>query len=591
MGIGTLLLLAQTWAPTSISPDSAQALRELAHRAEWSYEYLLRSLAPVRRGYSSGSQRCDEIVGRFCLTYESSGGHRPDTAVAGKVISARQQAVEMLRKAFAALPGELTTAGPLLRYLIEDGRAEEAVAAARTFAWATADSAWSELLLGYALHAAREDSVAEEHFARGLARLAEKERRRIQDISYLLDGKERSIYRKLDESERLAYEEALWRLADPLYLTPGNERYAEHLARHVWSRLLAEAPRARRMLRWGNDLEQLTVRYGVPTSRERVLSDYFGLYSGSEETMVEYFDPNQLAYLPETLRTDGMPPTPPPGSTWVLDRERARSGYHPLTLRRLRPIEHQVSRFPNGSNTLLRIDATIGLDSVASGAARASAGLFLLDGDYRPILEHRGRIGIARDTAVLRYETDQPPGLYVYSVELLEEESRFAGRARYSVELPVIDPGRIALSDPVVTKPFGAAPPPSGRDDAALQPLASLTLAPGDTIGLYAEAHNLAVSSDRLSHFRVDLKVGKAEEPSLLARAWGWVGRKLGVAKPAETPQLSWEGEAEAGVPAILAVDLPIGGLDAGLYAIELVVTDLVATESASSTRIIRIDK
>jgi hypothetical protein len=588
MGTGTLLLIMQVWSPASITPDSAEALRDLAHRAEWSYEFLLRSLAPARQGHSSGAQHCDEIVGRFCLSYESgNGGRRPDTAVAGKIISARQQAVEMLRHAFAALPGELTTAGPLLRYLVEDGRAEEAVAAARTFAWASGDSAWGAFLVGYALHAAVQDSVAETYFASGLNQLPEEERRRIEDVAYLLEHRERSAYEKLSDPERRVYEEALWRLADPLYLTPGNERYAEHLARHVWSRLLSEAPKVQRMYRWGKDLEQLTVRYGVPTSRERLLGDIFSV--NRQESMVEYYDPEQLAYLPETLRTRGLPPTPPPGSSWALENERARSGYRPATIRRLRPLDHQVSRFPAGAATVLRIDASIVLDSVAAGADSARTGFFILDQDYREIMATRGSTGIRRDTAALTFETTQAAGLYVYSVELLEDSSQFAARARYAVELPEPRPGSLALSDPVVAVPFGTAPPPLNRHDGRLRPHSSLILAVDDTIGLYAEAHHLRPDGDNLTHFRVELKMGAAESPSLIARAWGWVGRKIGVAKPKETPRLAWEGVAVGGEPAILAVDLPLAGLKPGLYAIDLEITDSMNAESASTTRLIRI--
>jgi hypothetical protein len=586
MGIAPLLLILQAWSPTQVSPDSAQALRDLAERAEWTYESLLRSMAPVHRGPTSGPQQCDEIIGRFCLTFAGGKARRPDTTIAGKVISARQLAVEMLRRAFAELPGDLATAGPLLRYLIEDGRAEEAVAAARTFAWASRDSAWGAFLVGYALHAAAQDSLAELYFAEGLAHLPATERRRIEKVSFLLEHRERSRYEKLSEAKRTAYEEALWRLADPLYLTAGNERYAEHLARHVWSRLLGQAPRVQRMVRWGDDLEQLTIRYGVPTSRERVLGE---LFSNRQESMIEYYDPEQLAYLVEALDSRGAPPTPPPGMDWDLDNERARSGYRPLTIRRLRPLDHQVSRFPAGDSSILRIDASIALDSVARGAQRARTGFFILDQEYRQIMDLRDTAEVRGDSIAISSETVLLPGRYVYSLEVLEDSTRFAGRARYTVELDSAPASRFVLSDPLVAASFGTAPLPLRRDDGRLRPRSSLIFAPTDTIGLYAEAHHLRPGGDNLAHFQVELKVGAAESPSLLARAWGWMGRKIGLAKPATTPRLAWEGVAAGGVPAILAVDLPLAGLKPGLYALELTMTDQVTAETLSSTRLIRI--
>lgn len=589
MGFAPLLLLLQVWSPAQVSPDSAKALRDLAQRAERTYEYLLRSMAPVRFGRPPSVDFCDEIIGRFCLTFDSGRGNarRPDTTVAGKVISARQLAVDMLRRAFSELPGDLATAGPLLRYLVEDGRAEEAVAAARTFAWASGDSAWGPFLIGYSLHAAREDSLAELQFLKGIKYLTERERKRILRVTYLLDPAEQSVYEKLSDDEKAEYEAALWRLGDPLYLTPGNERYVEHLARHVWSLMLASAPLAHRMHRWGDDLEQLTVRYGVPTSRERVLGDFL-----QSEFMTEYYDPEQLAYLPETLYTSGIPPTPPPGTKWDLDRERARSGYRPLTIRRLLPLSHQVSRFPaSGARSILRIDAAVALDDEARQATRARTGLFILDSAYLPIHEQRGALPISGDTVELSTEIELAAGRYVYSLELFEDSTRFAGRARYGVEILEPGPGGLALSDPVVAAPFGSDLLPLSRKDARLRPRTSLVISTDETIGLYAEAHRLAPGPDNTSHFTISLTVGPAESPSLLARAWGWIGRKIGVAKPAETPRLSWDGSAPAGQPAILAVDLPLTGLKPGLYAIELKLTDLTSAEVVTTSRLIRIEQ
>jgi hypothetical protein len=582
-----LLLLVQATQPTPIAADSAEALRKLARKAERQYEYLMRSRAPVRHGSPTPASHCDEIVGRFCLTYDSGEKRRPEPAIPGEVIVARQEAVEALRRAFAALPGELNTAGPLLRYLIEDGRAAEAVSAARTFNWASGDTAWGPFLEGYALHAAGEDTLAEVRFDEALARLPHGERRRLERVSELLSPKEQGIYGRLKEAEQRAYEEALWRLADPLYLTPGNERRAEHLARHVWSRLLGVAPVVSRMSHWGDDLEQLTLRYGVPTSRERLLGWMWSLQSS--ESMIEYYDREQLAYVPETLRSEGFPPTPPPGEKWPLDNTRARSGYHPSTFRRLVPLDHQLTRFPSGASVVLRLDGALPPDSLSRGGESFQSGLFLLDESYRPTGERRGAARLAGDTALVSYETTLSPGHYVYSLEVLEEETRLAGRARYAVELPHLLPDGLALSDPLVAYPYGSAPLPAGRQDGRLRPRASLTLSPGDTIGLYAEAHNLHAGSDRMAHYQVELRVGAAAEPSVLARAVGWLGRKLGLAKPEATPRLAWEGEAPARAAAVLAVDLPLQDLKPGLYAIELTVSDLVGRQRRSTTRLIRI--
>ncbi|HEX7118741.1 MAG TPA: hypothetical protein VF212_08140 [Longimicrobiales bacterium] len=574
--------LFQTVLPQAIPQDSAEALRDDARSAERRYESLLRRLAPVRMGGAGG--RCDEIVGRFCLVYDG-GDPPPERPTPPPVLRARQDVVEALRRAFAAMPGDLETAGPLLRYLIEDDRAEEALSAARTFAWASPDSVWGALLLGYAYHAAGDDAAAERSFDEALARMSAEDRRRFEDIEVFLSGDERGAYDDLEAGARTAYEADFWRLADPLYLRAGNARRAEHFARHVWSRLLSETPRVAGMSAWGRDLEELTLRYGVPTSRERVVS----LHTLGPDGYVEHYHPDQLAYLPESLRTEGFPAAPPPGGPWPLERERARSGYAPRHLRRLVRVPHQVARFPSGDSVAVRIYGRMPLDSAAAGAPETRAGLFLLDARYAPARTALGHATVRNDTAVASMEARVVPGSYVYSLELLEERSRLAGRSRYALDVPGYPRTGVALSDPVLAEPFGAGRLPAGRDDARLHPLARLVLEPGDTVGLYAEAHGLRAGSDGVTHYAVELALLRADDPALLVRAVRWLGQALGLAGEDPPPRLSWEGRGQGGRAAILAVDVPLTELDAGLYELELTVTDRVGGSRFTSRRLFRV--
>lgn len=100
-------------------PDSVDRLRRAAQRAEANFERLSRRLIPIR--WSSSGSDCDEIVGRFCLTWDSG---RPADPVPedGRVIDARRDAIEALRGAYSYLPGDFDTSAPLVRYLVEDGR-------------------------------------------------------------------------------------------------------------------------------------------------------------------------------------------------------------------------------------------------------------------------------------------------------------------------------------------------------------------------------------------------------------------------------------------------------------------------------------
>lgn len=576
--------------------DSVAELVKAAKRAQAEYEFLARSRAPIRMA-PGGRQQCDEVVGRFCLFFDPSERDTPLPPEPVQARRARKEAIGALARAAERAPTEARVARSLVRDLVEDGRPAEALAAARRFAWATTDTLWRALLLGFALHAVEEDTAAEREFATAWARLGERERRRVR-IDELLAPDEAARVRRLEPGERAAYEAALWRLADPLYLTPGNERWVEHLARYVWSRMLEEAPVVTGMLRWGSDLEELTLRYGVPRGRERTPN--FGM--GFEpDRLVERYDPASLAFLPESLLLAGVRGPPDPGAPWEPEALRARSGYAPSAARKVVHLAHQVSRLPAGDSVVLRIDASLPLDSLAAGAATAPAGLFvlpgpaaLLRGDTALVTEVRATASAADSGHALAVtmQATLPPGSYVYSAEALEGRSRLAGVARHSVVL-LSPAGRLALSDILVAYPFPRGAAPTGRDDATLRGRGDLTLAAGETVGLYAEVTGLAVGPGDVRRYRVELEVVPLEGPPAPARAVSWLARKLGLAKGGTRQvRLSWSGEAAGRLqPAVLTTNLEVPRLSPGLYALTITVTDAVGGASARAERRIRIAK
>jgi tetratricopeptide (TPR) repeat protein len=560
-------------------PDSTEAIRADARRAEAEFERLARRLAPVEFGAYTGGE-CDEIVGRFCLRYDTGQPEEPKPEV-DRVTLARRLAIEALRKAFSFQAGELATSGPLVRYLVEDDRPREALSAARTYAALSEDAIWRAFLLGFAHHAAEEDTTAERLFDEALARLPEDERARIVNVHWLLGPDDRGRYEDLDVPARRAFERRLWSFADPLFLTPGNERRAEHVARHIWSRMLERAPRVAGMVRWGRDLDQLTVRYGVPYARTRSAGTVM-----REGSLIEHWDPDQLGYVPEDLLTRGPPPPPPPGETWTLDNPRTRSGHAPETIRRLESLDHQLTVFPDGDSSIVQVDAALPLDSAASGHLAAEIGLWVLDSAFDTIAVQRARTRAAADTIAFRLRARGPRGGFLYSAEVLETETELGGRARYAVDgLPA--GGGVAVSDPLLARPYGTALP-TGRDDPALRPLTDLTIARGDTIGLYAEAHWPRAAATE-ARYRVELLIRRGDRASLPARVVSWLGQRLGLSEPDVPPRLAWTASVPAGTPAIIAADLRLEGVAAGLQIIELRVTDVATGDRAVGRRLMRI--
>ncbi len=566
MLLAAALLLTLQQAPLAPPPPDAAALARAAREAEREYERRTRLYAPLATS-SAPRGPCVEHVGRFCLYFDDDDGEDGGGIAAAPppehpaVVAARQAAVRRLRRAFGADPGNAAVAAPLIRYLVEDGRAEEAVAAAGALRWASrSEPAWPSLLLGFAQHYAGRDRAAARSFGEALARLPPAERRRLQDVSYLLDGGERRVYGGLDEGERGAYEDRLWRAADPLYLRPGNAAAMEHLARRVWVRLLPEAPWVRGTTTWGRDLEELTMRYGVPVRRERLSGTWIADFQ-----FLDQYDPAQVALVPPDLDTGDPLAAPLPGERSPLDPEHPRSGYTPGGVDRLVELARQVTRFPAPGGVILRADGALALDSTARGVDSMSVGFFLLDRDSLRVLDAtRSRIPVAGDTARFVEWSAAPPGRYVYSLEALVDSGALAGRARYEVDVDASS----ALSDLLLCEPFPRQGKlPVGRDDPLLRPLAPLVVQPRDTLGLYAELS----PGPSPAAYRVELSVERLDHGGVARRALGWIGRTLGLGGRGALPRIAWRVAPEPGRPTLpLAVDLDLGGLDEGLYAVRL---------------------
>jgi hypothetical protein len=559
-----LVLVAQTAA--ALPPDSVERLRSRARSAEAGYERLARRLAPFTWNAPSGTD-CDEIVGRFCLRF-GSGYTPPEADEAGRVVDARRDAVEAVRRFFSAAPGDRRAAGPLVRLLIADGRASEAISTAGAYAALSSDTLWSDLLLGLAHHAAGSDDAAARHFTDALARMSPEERRAWMDPAWLLDPAERGRVRRLAPGARADYERRFWRLADPFWLTSANEVFNAHAARQVAARLLADVPIVAGMVRWGSDLDELTVRYGTPTSRRQTPGT---LTSGPGQ--VEYWDSTQRAFAPGRL-SSGLRQPPLPGDPSDIYEERARSTYGLPGFGRVFELPHQVSRFLRGDSILIRVDA-----SLEGGRGRMSAGLVVYDSALNTASVVRAN---RSDSSHIVLFAPAVAGPLIYSAEMvLETDSLTIGaRARYALDAFVPASGPV-ISDVLLARRFGGAHPRDLRDPR-LRGVAELTVEAGDTIGIYAEVYRAAGAS-----LRADMRLESVGRRSPLRQLGSWIGRTIGITRPAADPRVAWETAAPEGVH-VITIDLPLDPGRRGMHELVLRISDDTGTTEARRRFLIR---
>jgi hypothetical protein len=579
-----LVLLAAAAGPfesAAAQTDSLSVRREI-RRAAIDYERGLRRFAPYRPGTSAS--HCDEYVGRFCLFYDAGTGLPLPPEPKG-VERVRERVIAAFTAALDHWPGDTLVAGPLVRFLVEGRREADAVAAARRFASASRDSVWGPLLLGFALHAQGATGEAQAAFDSAISRMRPSEQEDWLDVRYLLALSERPKYRELRGDVRARYEGRLWRLADPLYLTDGNETRSEHLARQVYGRILARAPVVLGSHSWAEDLDELTARFGVPKARTQ---DHSGTMNPLEPRITEHYDPAQLTYVPPELFVNDGITLFEPGAAWPYDTIRARSGYAPTTVRRMNVLEHQISRFPTGDSIVLRADLRFPLDTAVRKPARVELGLFVLDSAFQIMRSARDTIIVTGDTAVGTISMRLPEvGVVAYSLEARDLDSRLAARARYLMPLPLIS--RPILSDLVILSGRDDAPPRS-RQSPAFRPLPSLRIRRTDPIAIYVEARGLTPDSERLIRYRVDLEVLEQDRPSAVGAAVRRLGKALGLGGDDVAPRITWTEQSQSAAMIPIALKLGRLQLDRGLKRFRITVTDEDSGLSATIDRLVRID-
>lgn len=423
--LNTAALLLQLAA--GVQSTDAKLLRE-ARTAQVRFEGIRRMHLPRDPMGGSGS-RCDARVGRYCYWYDSI----PSRVVPEprRIGEARAKLLAFLDSALARNPADGWLAGQRVRYLIEAGHPDTAVAAARA---CRAEPWWCSALLGLSLHVGERYAAADTAFAVALREMPAVQRCEWLDVRLLVEDRLASEVSRWSCAERSLLADRLWILGQPLWSTAGPDLRTEHFARVTMATILARSANPHG-LSWGDDSRELLLRYGWAEWFTR--QDPSPGLAASPAITGHDREPS-YAFFPDVSSVRSVPRLT--SSTWRLREATARARYAPRHVKGLTDLPHQLVRFPRGDSMLVAVAYRISDTALVRDSLIATLSA-LRNSELRVERPLQGMLSmtVPRDTTIM-------------SVEVRGARTERAARARYTVD-PLPCDGAWCLSDLLVFDP------------------------------------------------------------------------------------------------------------------------------------------
>ncbi len=553
------------------------------------------------------------FLGQARRRYERLGRLHPDLAEPhlGQGIAWRRDYLkylerESLARALAELQ-EATRLAPtaaetwlqMLPLLIEQERLGEAMRAAERLLAADPGGINGLLAVGHVAYRLGQVERADSAFRAALPRLPRIVLDRYLDIAPVASEEDTTAMRKMSAAQRERFVHRFWKEHDPDLATPENEAQLEYWSRVTQAYFLYFNPRRREWDQRG----EVYVRYGPPEKAEynpvgTSLTFRMGKYGNFPMNVLVWSYPGlgmtvpmqdrllSEYYLPPVSLYHTTDPAPDPDSlarrTGALSTAGGR-GVFPLLPPGVKPLpldavlaRFQGERLPRLLSWLESSGAPgdsiwadwVALDSTGTEVARM----------------HRALSPSACDPAELRsaeFTAELPPGDYLAGISVRAGGGR-RGVYRTAVSLQASRPG-LELSDVVVScgPPETAAGPAGPAVRLAGNPGAHVA-GPGP-LTIYFEAYHLTPGADALARLEFEYTVRSAERDPRF-----WIQRLLAPRKA--IPDLSaTRREEQPGDLRRQFVTVPIQGLPAGRYRLEIRVRDLVAgTEAAQAAEFVR---
>ncbi|MDP9204939.1 MAG: hypothetical protein M3P12_05715 [Gemmatimonadota bacterium] len=549
LGVATLTGESRGQAQLQVAtPQNAQLVSdsaEISRRArdlQSQFERRRRQMLP--RFYTGTETHC-LIVGRFCEWHPNLRDYVvPEEGI--NIRRARSQLLRELERASVALPGDDWIVGQRIRYLVEshDTAAVGVARSCRASKW------WCEALLGLALHIDGRFAGADSAFSKALEDMPTLTRCYWTNLSPLLDDDIRGTYRKMPCAQREVVNARVWWVADPLYMTPGNERRTEHFSRVMHTALQKDAVNTYGSS-WGGDLAELILRFGwaerwtQQPSQSMYMESQPSVTGHEREPGFHFFltqrPPDSLAQIVDSLfDVYQFPP---------------REQYSPAYTRAFVRLDAQVARFRRGDSTRIVAAYDVGADTIFGRRKFAASLIAMGDEATTP---SRTEMAESPPKGVLVVTT--PWNSQLIGVELLARDSAGAARWRSGfAEIP-LDSGRISVSDLLFVD--GGPSLPADLSEAIAHAHGGTKFRRDTKIGLFWELYGTTPADSTLP---ISLTITPVNE-GLLRRAF----RALRIAPKLGAINIRWQENGTSGVMSPRSVLLDLSLVPAGKYAVKL---------------------
>ncbi|WP_423924425.1 hypothetical protein [Candidatus Palauibacter sp.] len=492
------------------APPHAAAAMRMAREAQRAFEHVRRRNFP--RGPLVNPQ-CGEGIGRFCLVEGWDDDDWEAVPEVPEVAAERLALIAVLDSAARLVPGDEWLTGQRVAYRLEAGRADEALALLDV---CHMEGSWCEALAGFVHHESGRYAEAEAAFERALGRMTEEER-------------------------------CGWTEPGPVL-----DRRSEHLARRVRAAIQADAA-SPWGLPWGDDLTEITLRFGWPAGWERARHRIVGVRT--DEVVWSHRLPGAQRFTVSRLGTAEE------GPLWKLDEADARTSWAPV-FGEVLELPHQVAGFRRDGRRRV-VAAFAWPDSLPT--CDLESGLFLADA-HGVTASRTGRGGGPLAIA----EPRAAAAVTLVGVEARCEGQPGAARARIPLAA-----GHPLLSDILLLHAGGASP--STLAGALARARGDRAARAGETLAVYWEWYG----SPSPAALEVTLSLAR-EGKGFWRRALEWSGL---AGSDTEQTGIRWLEAANPGAEG-RTVELRLPLLDEGRYRLTLHVLSPAHGEAESGAEI-----